>query len=207
MKSELNYKVALIGDSAVGKTSIITRLCHDHFLDHQEATVGGGFFIKPIKINNQIVNLQIWDTAGQERFRSLVPMYARGAAAIVIIFDVTDMNSLNNIVEKWLNFIDKHIENDCIISIVGNKIDNKSQRVVYEKEKEFLSMSTTILFNYYEVSAKTGKNVNEMFIDIANKLADKSMLDKKHKNQDLSDMIINLENVEESKKKWTCCYW
>lgn len=85
-----SYKLVLLGDSAVGKSSSVNRFVKDEFLDHQQPTIGAAFMTQSVKLKDMVVKFEIWDTAGQERYRSLAPMYYRGAACALVVFDITD---------------------------------------------------------------------------------------------------------------------
>ena len=158
--SQKTFKLVFLGDSSVGKSSVITRKVHDKFDEYSEPTIGAAFLSISIKVDDSNVNLQIWDTAGQERYKSLAPMYYRGAHAAVIVYDITSYDSF-----KGATFWVKELYNNnskSIIFLVGNKIDKKETRKV--KEEEAINYSVLNNLKYFEVSAKNGDNRKLMML-------------------------------------------
>ena len=160
-KREKPNKVVIIGDSNVGKTCIIERYVDDHFGDTQP-TIGA---LHKIKSVNDI-QLDIWDTAGQERFKSMVPMYYKGAKAIIIAFDVTALASFEG-AKKWLHEIESNTTNITIV-LLANKIDLDSKRVVSKETAKSFADGKNIF--YFETSAKDNINVKESFDFIASRI-------------------------------------
>jgi len=150
-------KIVFLGDSGSGKSSIVERFINNTFHCFQEPTIGASFFSFNRNINRNLVNFQIWDTAGQERYRSLSSMYYRGCNFAVIVFDLSLYGSFDS-VKIWIDELNEK-KPDCIKIIVGNKVDLKiavDQRIIanYMNENRM---------EYFEVSAKTGENVNNIF--------------------------------------------
>lgn len=167
-------KVVIIGDANVGKTCIIDRITEDKF-DATQPTIGA--LHKTKTINDTL--LDIWDTAGQERFKSMVPMYYKGAKAIMVAFDITNQNSFEG-AKKWFTEIESNTSN-VILVIVGNKSDLESKRVVsMETAKQFADEKK---ITYYETSAKDNVNVNEVFTFLADKI--KSLNQRSEKGIDI----------------------
>jgi small GTP-binding protein len=160
VKREKPNKVVIIGDSNVGKTCFIERYCDDRFGDTQP-TIGA---LHKIKTVNEVV-LDIWDTAGQERFKSMVPMYYKGAKAIIVAFDVTSVASFDG-AKKWMNEIETNTSNILIV-LLGNKIDIENRVVSKEQAKNFADAKNA---QYFETSAKENTNVKEVFEFIASKV-------------------------------------
>jgi Ras-related protein Rab-5C len=158
-------KVVIIGDSNVGKTCLITRYVDERFGDTQP-TIGA---LHRMKTTNG-VDLDLWDTAGQERFKSMIPMYYKGAKAIIIAFDLTCMRSFQN-AEKWLNEIENSTQNSTIV-LVGNKIDLTESRQVSTEQIRLFCDNKKIYF--FECSAKNDINVNDVFGFIAEKIKEQS---------------------------------
>ena len=156
------FKVVLVGASSVGKTSIVMRFSKDSFSPGQESTIGAAFLSRDVPTPSGVVCLHIWDTAGQELYRSLVPRYSQGASAIIIVFDVTDPESFES-AKQWLDETRAMHSDKLIWYLVGNKID--------EKPGFDLTIAQTFALeqnlNYIETSAKTGQNIDELFISIA----------------------------------------
>lgn len=161
------FKVLAIGDSGVGKTSIIKRFIDDTFCTQHMSTIGIDFKIKTIQnqnINDKKIKLQIWDTAGQERFRSITSAYYRGAMGIFLVYDITSEKSFDNI-KIWLKSI--LIENpDVKKIIVGNKCDLENKRIIsYEKGKKEADDNGCL---FCEISAKENLNINTAFEELTN---------------------------------------
>ncbi|CAH8630403.1 unnamed protein product [Schistosoma bovis] len=167
------FKLLLIGDSCVGKTSLLIRFKDGIFLKGSYiSTVGIDYKTKTVKANDQLVRLQIWDTAGQEKFRSLTKSYYRDTNAVLLVYDICKMDSFSNI-KSWMSEINANIQsnnNNILIILVGNKLDEERNRMVTKKEGERLAQQTDALF--WETSAKTGANVDSMFHCIAERLLD-----------------------------------
>lgn len=154
------YKIIFLGDQGVGKSSILNRFVQDRFEQEYQATIGLDFHSKNATINGANVRLLLYDTAGQEKFKSLIPMYIRDANIIIMVYDVTNSESLTH-TNHWVNETKDLKREDAIFVLVGNKVDLAEQRKVSEKEGENFAKDKGFLF--MEVSAKTGKNVVELF--------------------------------------------
>ena len=157
--SVTRHKIIFVGDTAVGKTTIIGRIMDNPFNEVYEPSIGVDFMSKNIKFRGQNIKLQMWDTAGQEKFRGLIPSYVRNASIVFVVYDVSVKTSFDNI-PKWINFI-KTIENTTLI-LCGNKID--LNREVNKEEGEELAKKEGIQF--FEVSAKTNENIKNMFYNV-----------------------------------------
>ncbi|OHT09277.1 Ras-related protein RABH1b [Tritrichomonas foetus] len=162
--SQLNsgYKVSFVGDSNVGKTSIITRLQCSEFDPVTTPTVGVSNTQVPIKLNDEKIWLNIWDTAGQERFRSLVPVYTHGANCVVIVFDVSQRTSFESL-DSWIQKIHDETDNRTPIVVCANKCD-LSKEVSVQECKKWCDENDCEL---YITSAATGENITELFMGIA----------------------------------------
>ncbi|OAY65135.1 GTP-binding protein YPTM2 [Ananas comosus] len=139
MNPEYDYlfKLLLIGDSGVGKSCLLLRFADDSYLESYISTIGVDFKIRTVEQDGKTIKLQIWDTAGQERFRTITSSYYRGAHGIIIVYDVTDQESFNN-VKQWLNEIDRYASENVNKLLVGNKCDLTANKVVsYETAKAF----------------------------------------------------------------------
>lgn len=168
------YKIILIGDSAVGKTSIINRFSKDEFSEKLLSTIGVDFRCKDINVDGTLVKLQLWDTAGQERFQSISKNFYRGAHGIIVVYAINDINSFQS-VRVWLTEIDKNIgANDTstfgaaptvVKYLVGNKADLEDVRCVVAKSGK--AEAETYGIKFMETSAKSAKNIEELFVDIA----------------------------------------
>ncbi|OHT16246.1 GTP-binding protein ypt5 [Tritrichomonas foetus] len=164
-KAPESFKIILVGDAGVGKTSIVMRFQHDIFLPDYQNTIGGSYITKIIEGENGPIGLNIWDTAGQEKYRSLVPMYTRGAAAALIIFDISDNDGFE-IAKTWIAQVKQEALDDCQIFVVGNKIDKG--REILEKQKEDIeNFCKKSNFHFEVVSALTGEGINGLFQKVA----------------------------------------
>ena len=160
---DLNYqlfrqKIIFCGDAGVGKTSIINSLMSQKFQDEYEPSIGVDFFSKTVRYKDRLIKLQIWDSAGQEKFRSLIPNYIRGSSLIFLIYDISNKISYEHIPD-WIQFI-KNVDNNGIIILVGNKIDLNDKREIDNNIAEKFGKENN--FDFYEVSAKEGKNIDNM---------------------------------------------
>jgi len=159
-------KVVFLGDTSVGKSCLAVRFVRNDFFEFQEPTIGAAFLAKKITLNDTDYKLEIWDTAGQERYRSLAPMYYRGAKAAVIVYDITNEDTFTG-ARSWIKEL-KTKAPDCIILLVGNKVDlAENRKVNTDMVEEFVQNHCLI---YMETSAKTGENVENIFKTIARKL-------------------------------------
>jgi len=173
------FKLLIIGDSGVGKSSLLVRFADNHFSGNYITTIGVDFKIRTIELNGERVKLQIWDTAGQERFRTITSTYYRGTHGVIVVYDVTSGESFAN-VKRWLHEIDQNC--DVVNRIlVGNKNDDPDRKVVLTDDaKRFADQMGIRLF---ETSAKDNINVEEMFRAIT-ELVLKSKKDQKERLDD-----------------------
>ncbi|CAK5076858.1 unnamed protein product [Meloidogyne enterolobii] len=153
------FKLLIIGDSGVGKSSLLLRFSDNTFSANYITTIGVDFKIRTITVKGYKVKLQIWDTAGQERFRTITSTYYRGTHGVVVVYDVTTQDSFSN-VKRWLHEIETNCENVQRI-LVGNKLDEPTRRVVSEVDAR--RFADSIKINYFETSAKENLNVEQMF--------------------------------------------
>ena len=153
------YKILLLGDSTVGKTCFLLRFMEDSFIDLHMATIGLDYKLKTMILEEQkIVKVQIWDTAGQDKFRAITRNYYKGASGIILIFDVTNIKSFENI-KKWINEIKEEISENVSIVLIGNKNDNVKERKITKEQGE--KIANEIGTKFFETSAKTGEGINE----------------------------------------------
>ncbi|XP_044732083.1 ras-related protein Rab-37-like isoform X2 [Chrysoperla carnea] len=165
---QIVHKTILLGDSGVGKTSLLVQFDIGKFQTGSfSATVGIGFTNKVINLDGSKVKLQIWDTAGQERFRSVTHAYYRDAHALLLLYDVTNKTSFDNI-RAWLGEIREYAQDDVVIMLLGNKADCTSDRVVRKEDGVRLANEYNVAF--METSAKSGLNVDVAFMAIAREL-------------------------------------
>jgi len=169
MSSDYDYlfKLLLIGDSGVGKSCLLLRFADDTYTDSYISTIGVDFKIRSVDLDGKKVKLQIWDTAGQERFRTITSSYYRGAHGIIIVYDITDKESFDN-VRQWLFEIDRYASETVCKLLVGNKMDLKNKRAVeYEQGKAF---ADELNIPFLETSAKNATNVEPPFLTMASQI-------------------------------------
>ena len=164
------FKVLLLGDAGVGKTSLMWRFSDDVFNHTYISTIGIDFKLRTIDVEGQKVRLQVWDTAGQERFHAISVSYYRTAAGIMLVYDITRRGSFENIA-KWLRKIDEHAKEDVIKLLIGSKCDMYQQRAVKREEGEKLAQEYDMSF--YETSAKENENIDEAFECIAEEIMER----------------------------------
>ena len=194
-----NYKLVLLGESGVGKTSISNRLVNKSFDGFQESTIGAAFLTKQMDIEEQKIRFEIWDTAGQERYHSLAPMYYRGARCCVIVYDITNIRSFE-CAKKWVNEIQYSGISNCLKVLIGNKSDLDTRRQISFEEAKRYADDNELLFS--ETSAKSNDNVETIFYNIGKKLIDMYYEDVTYTNGHLrieNDTYINFKN------KKSCC--
>jgi len=163
-----SLKILIIGESGVGKSSLLLRFTDDQFDPELAATIGVDFKVKVIDIDGNRVKLQIWDTAGQERFRTLTPSYYRGGQGAILVYDVTSRESFQK-VEDWLNELETFSTNHDIKRIlVGNKCDKEGERMVSREEGQKCARKYQMMF--IESSAKTKEGVQTAFEELVEKI-------------------------------------
>ncbi|XP_061891459.1 ras-related protein Rab-8B-like [Entelurus aequoreus] len=169
------FKLLLIGDSGVGKTCLLFRFSEDSFNTTFISTIGIDFKIRTIELDGKRVKLQIWDTAGQERFRTITTAYYRGAMGIMLVYDISNEKSFENI-KNWIRNIEEHASSDVEKMVLGNKCDMADRRQVSKDRGEKLAIDYGVKF--LETSAKTSLNVEEAFYsmgrDILHNLSSKT---------------------------------
>jgi len=164
------FKLLLIGDSGVGKSCLLLRFADDTYTESYISTIGVDFKIRTLDLGGKTCKLQIWDTAGQERFRTITSSYYRGAHGIIVVYDVTDKESFNN-VKHWMQEIDKYGAEGVNKLLIGNKCDLSSKKCVSYDEAKELADSMTVQF--METSAKNAHNVESAFQTMANEIKER----------------------------------
>ncbi|WOL14788.1 ras-related protein Rab-21 isoform X1 [Canna indica] len=164
------FKLVLLGDGRVGKTSLVVRYVNNVFSEKQEATVQASYLTKRLVIGGVPVTLSIWDTAGQERFHALGPIYYRDADAALLVYDITDSDTFLR-VRKWVKELQQMASRDIVMAIAGNKSDLVRSKKYDIQEAE--SYATSIGARLFVTSAKSGTGIDEVFLEIATRLLQK----------------------------------
>jgi small GTP-binding protein len=207
-EQDITLKILLIGDTYVGKTSLLLQYIDRECPENHMATIGVEFRDKIIQIDNKKVKLQVWDTSGQERYRSITKNFYRNADGVMFVCDVTKEKTFDNI-KNWLIDSEQNANNSNFKKIlVGNKIDLKEERAIDTQQLQNFANKKEM--NFYETSAKDGTNVDHIFTELAKLiLEDKSDQQIKeefsHKNRSLSVYSKESEESNNPKKKKGCC--
>ncbi|XP_033110089.1 ras-related protein Rab-10-like isoform X6 [Anneissia japonica] len=194
---DLLFKLLLIGDSGVGKTCILFRFSDDTFNTTFISTIGIDFKIKTVELNGKKIKLQIWDTAGQERFHTITTSYYRGAMGIMLVYDITQEKTFDNIA-KWLRNIQEHANEDVEKMLLGNKCDMDDKRMVSKERGESIARENGIKF--METSAKTNINVETAFMTLAEDILKKYPVSN---NTQASTYVDPAQDRNKEKSK--CC--
>ena len=156
-------KVALVGDTQVGKSSIVDQWLRQHFSQYTKSTIGAAFYSRTLADLDCHVKLQIWDTAGQEKYHSLAPMYYRRATVIIVVYDVTQRESFER-AKMWHKEVLRG-EAGALIALVGNKLDRQEERAVEREEAQQYAQQNDLCF--LEVSAKANVNIEQLFVIVS----------------------------------------
>lgn len=177
-----NFKIVLLGEGCVGKTSCVLRYVEDKFNDKHITTLQASFLNKKLNIRGKRVNLSIWDTAGQERFHALGPIYYRDANGAILVYDITDIDSFQK-VKNWIKELRKMLGNNIAITIAGNKIDMEKKRNVEASVAEEYARSVGA--THFHTSAKLNKGIEDLFLDLSQQMI-KAADEKSKKSPDSS---------------------
>ena len=197
------FKVLLLGNSDVGKSSLLLRYVDSVWSDTFVPTIGVDFKVKTIEIGGKKVKLQIWDTAGQERFRTVVSTYFRGAHGIFLIYDITNRDSFKNL-ENWLIEIEKNASENVLKILIGNKNDLEDERDISPDEgKSFANRNG---MQFIETSAKMNTNVNEAFETLGKLMIEFNSQQKQAMTQDKKDKkVLGASSGKNLNTKKGCC--
>ena len=195
-----SFKVVLVGESGVGKTSIITQFIDQTFQEDQQSTTGGTFSTKSVICDNgKTLKFEIWDTAGQERYRSLTKMFYKDANAAVLVYDITRKDSFEELQNYWSQQIKESSPPNIILAIAANKSDLISQEAVEEeKAREFANELGAI---FVSTTATTVESINELFIEIAKKYTNATDIKIKGDDDGQEQAEEKNDNVKLSKDK------
>jgi len=195
------FKVLLLGNSDVGKSSLILRYVDQVWSDTFVPTIGVDFKVKTLEIDNKQIKMQIWDTAGQERFRNVISSYFRGSHGILLIYDITNRDSFKNL-ENWLIEIEKNASQNVLKILIGNKNDLVNDREIQSEEGQAFANRNGMEF--IETSAKMNTNVTEAFEALA-KLMMKFNSEKKNVLNKNEPKTLSAASGQDLNKKKKCC--
>ena len=185
------FRICLLGDAGVGKTSILSRFCDNTFKENYNNTIGVDFRLITLKQDNIISKLHIWDTAGQERFRSLASNYINNAHGFIFIYDITDLDSFNHVI-NWVDMALGKNPKTVVNFLVGNKSDNDEERKVSKEEAKNLAKEKNLFF--LETSARNNDNIQKLFYFFLYELIKYYKVNKYQENENL---VLKQENSEE----------
>ena len=189
-----HYKILILGDPAVGKSCFLARYVENSFENVYMSTAGMDYKYKDVELGDgKLIKLQIWDTAGQERYRTLTTNLYKGAVGIVLIYDITNKKTFEN-VRSWITSIEEETSKKIILILVGNKADLKDERKVQKEEGEDIAKEFNLPF--FESSAQSGLNVKSVFETLA-----KLIVEKKAQSANQGQKLTNIKKVEKKK----CC--
>ncbi|KAK0586056.1 hypothetical protein LWI29_000259 [Acer saccharum] len=207
------FKAVMIGDSAVGKSNLLSRFAKDEFRLDSKPTIGVEFAYRNIRIGDKIIKAQIWDTAGQERFRAITSSYYRGALGALLVYDITRRATFENI-KKWLKELREYGNSYIVIVLIGNKSDLSRNREIQEEEGKELAEMEGLYF--METSAMENLNVQEAFLQMFRKILENTVqknLETKTNDQTKAmnvlqgrKEIINIDHEVTATKQSSCCY-
>ena len=201
------FKIIIIGDAGVGKTNILTRYTKNEFDAIAKPTVGVEFSAKKIKIDNKNIKLQIWDTAGQEKFKAISKNYYKGAAGVMLVYDITKKKSFDN-VTKWIEEVRNHSAAEASIIIVANKKDLDSMREVSTEEGQALATEHKCYFLETSALDNSDKMIEKVFTVLAEDIIVKKQEDDEAKPAEAQGQKIDLSAAQpkkEDEKRKGCC--
>ncbi|KAL2259177.1 hypothetical protein VTK26DRAFT_7242 [Humicola hyalothermophila] len=227
-KPSSSVKLVLLGEAAVGKSSLVLRFVNNDFQENKEPTIGAAFLTQKCNLPTRTIKFEIWDTAGQERFASLAPMYYRNAQAALVVYDLTKPTSLIK-AKHWVAELQRQASPGIVIALVGNKLDltndgaagdgsgdaedaggedsSDARKITTEEAKAYAEEEGLLFF---ETSAKTGYNVTEVFTAIANAIPETSLKTARgpgasHAASRTEEQRVNLNGPRESSKDTCAC--
>ncbi|XP_076061024.1 RAS oncogene family member Rab21 isoform X2 [Oratosquilla oratoria] len=204
-----NFKIVLLGEGCVGKTSLVLRYVEDKFNERHITTLQASFLTKRVNLHGKRVNLAIWDTAGQERFHALGPIYYRESHGAILVYDITDEDSFQK-VKNWVRELRRMLGNDICLVIAGNKVDLERDRKVPVEEAEEYAKEVGAV--HFHTSAKQNKGVEELFLDLTSRMLETAAANDQQRANALSRganggnrnlLIVDDQDVPPPQK--SCC--
>ena len=205
-KPDYTFKYILVGDAYVGKSNIIYRFTENKFSENYQATINLDFTFKNIQVNDKICRIQLWDTAGQESFQSISRGYYKSAVCAVVVYDITNRDTFNN-VSNWVEQCKNNGPSTISLVLVGNKEDLEDKRVIsYEEGEDFANRNN---MQFFETSALSGKNINEMFngsVEIIIRNINNNFYKDKDCGIQFSEQKKTQLDAKQKPKKKKCCF-
>jgi len=211
-KIDYVFKVVLIGDSAVGKSQILSRFARDEFSLDSKATIGVEFQTRTVVIEHKSIKAQIWDTAGQERYRAVTSAYYRGAVGAMLVYDITKRQTFDH-VPRWLEELRNHADNNIVIMLVGNKCDLDNLRAVPTEDAKEFAQKEGLFF--LETSAMEATNVETAFLTVLTEIfkivSKKSLIASQdqgngnHASLSGTSIVVPGQEQDTTTKKKSCC--
>jgi len=201
-----SIKVVLLGESAVGKTSIITRFVENKFKQDVMSSLSANFISKKVDIGkNQFIKFDIWDTAGQEKYRALTKIFYQDSKIVILVYDITNKNTFNELKNYWYEKVKENSANDVIFAIAANKCDLYENEQVEKTEGEKFAKEIGAIF--HETSALNSNGINDLFYDIAMKFASPNVSNKniEENNNNNNNKKLVLMDVKNNNNKKKCC--
>ena len=198
-KKAINYKIVIVGRSAVGKSSLLLRFTDDRFVEDYLTTIGVDFKFRSLKLNNENFKLQIWDTAGQEKYQTITKTFYKDAQAIVLVYDLTSRASYEEAKNVWLEEARKNGDLNAVYLLIGNKSDIQGKLEVPVEEVNKFAKDQGLLS--FQCSAKTGENVETAFFELTKQIYKKSQKD----GEEVKIEGTRLEAIHPVQQTGNCC--
>ena len=201
LNCDMMFKIIIIGESGVGKSCLTLRITKNNFIEDYNPTIGFENSSLYFKINDKIIKMEIWDTCGQETYRSLIKSYYRNTSLVILVYSIDDEKSFNQL-NSWLKDIRAYSEKNTKIFLVGNKIDinDENRKISNEMGNKFYKDNN--LSNFFETSAKTGHNIENVFIQGVKILYEENFINNKEEKKNDTNSIIIV--TDSNKVSQTC---
>lgn len=200
--SRVSFKIVLLGEGAVGKTSLLLRYVENKFNDRHIQTLQAAFLSKKLNMEGRRVNLCVWDTAGQERFHALGPIYYRDSHGALLVYDITDEDSFRK-VKSWVKELRKMLGTDVCLRIIGNKTDLEKERHV--SAEEATQYAESVGARHFLTSAKLNKGIEDVFLDITKAMLQKHDTSAPALSSVRRNVVTIVDDEPPTSTGWTCC--
>ncbi|CAL6039269.1 Rab1a [Hexamita inflata] len=198
----MDIKITIVGETEVGKTSLVQYFVNETPSLQNSTTPCASFLKKVAMVNDKVINFQMWDTAGQERFRSIAPMYYRGSDCVLLVYDVGQQASYEQLKEFWVKEVQSKCPYHVIFALVANKQDITDQKVTNQEGRAFAQANQ---LEFYETSGKSGAGVLQMFQELAQKVIDQKQDTQIAKEDTSKEVLVRTQVTQVKQKKDSCC--